>query len=158
MDILLCVLAAICLALGVVGCVAPMLPGPPIAYVAMVLLHFTRSIEFSSTALAVWAGIVIVSSVLDYVIPTIGTRMAGGTKEGRVGCSIGTVVGLFFLPWGLIVGPFVGAAIGELAARRSPGQALRSGLGSLLGFLLGTVLKLAICFYFIYEAIAAIVG
>lgn len=157
MEILLVILGVFCLIAGLLGCILPMLPGPPVAYAALLLLHFTDRVQFSMTQLLVWLGVVIVVQVLDYFIPLIGSRYAGGTKWGSWGCLIGTVAGLFFSPWGLILGPFLGAVIGELLGDKDLKYALKSGLGSLLGFLFGTVVKLVVCGYFIWEFVRALV-
>jgi len=97
----------------------------------------------------------LLTIILDYVIPALGAKYVGGSKWGAWGCTIGTLLGMFFMPWGLLAGPFLGAVVGELMAGRKSGEAIRSGLGSLLGFLFGTVLKIVVCFYFIYSAIVA---
>ena len=93
--------------------------------------------------------------VLDYVIPMLGTKYAGGTKWGNWGCVIGTVAGQFFPPWGIVLGPFFGAVLGELVGDKNLKDALRSGVGSLVGFLFGTVIKLMLCGYFVWQFIAA---
>ena len=92
---------------------------------------------------------VIIAQIIDYFIPVLGSKYSGGTKCGSWGAFIGSVIGLFFLPWGLILGPFLGAMVGELFGDADIKSALRSGAGALLGFLLGTVMKLALCMYFI---------
>ncbi len=147
MDLILIILGIIALLIGLVGCVLPMLPGPPVAYVAMLLLHFTSKVQFSVRELLIWLALVVVVQVLDFVVPMLGAKYSGGTKWGKRGCLIGTIVGLFFMPWGIIVGPFLGALIGELLAGRSGSDALRSGFGSLMGFLFGTVVKVVLCVY-----------
>lgn len=154
MEVLLIICSIICLVVGLIGCVAPMLPGTPLAYVGILLLHFTDKVEFSVAQLIVGGALVLLTIILDYIVPALGAKYAGGSKWGAWGCTIGTLIGMFFLPWGLLVGPFLGAVVGELLADRNAGEAIRSGLGSLLGFLFGTVLKLVVCFYFIYLAIA----
>lgn len=155
MDILLIILGVICLITAILGTVLPVLPGPPIAYVGMILFHFTDRIQFTPTQLIVWAVLVVLVQVLDYVIPMLGSKYAGGTKWGSWGCVIGTVVGLFFSPWGIVLGPFLGAVAGELLGDKDLKYALKSGLGSLLGFLFGTIVKLMLCGYFIWQFIAA---
>ena len=55
-----------------------------------------------------------------------------------------TFAGLFFMPWGLILGPFVGAFVGEIIGKSNVRGALKSGLGSLTGFLCGTFFKVAV--------------
>lgn len=77
-------------------------------------------------------------------------------KIKRVYHFIGTIIGLFFPPWGITLGPLLGAVTGELLGDKELKYALKSGLGSLSGFLLGTILKFILCGYFIYQFIAAI--
>ncbi len=151
MDILLIVLGVICLILGLVGCILPMLPGPPVAYGGLILLHLTNYTQLSTTELIVCLILVIIVQVLDYIIPMLGTKYTGGGgKWANRGTLIGTLIGMFFLPWGIIIGPFVGAFIGATKDGADNTQALKSGLGSLIGFLLGTVLKFVVCGYFIW--------
>ena len=132
MDILLIIIGVICLIVAMLGCVLPLLPGPPLAYVGMLLFHFTDRLQFTPVQLVVWAVLVILVQVV-----------------------IGTVAGLFFPPWGIVLGPFLGAVIGELVGDKKLKDALRSGFGSLVGFLFGTVIKLMLCGYFVWQFIAA---
>ena len=149
-DIILIILGILCLLVGLTGCILPALPGPPLSYAALLLLHFTDKVQFSTTQLVVWLIVVVVIQVLDYCVPLLGSKYTGGTRWGTRGCMAGTLVGLFFMPWGIILGPFLGAFIGELLGGSDKKLALKSGIGSLIGFLLGTVLKCAVCGYFIY--------
>jgi uncharacterized protein YqgC (DUF456 family) len=57
---------------------------------------------------------------------------------------LGSVAGLFFMPIGLFVGPFVGALAGEYWHGRQLQQATKVGLGTWLGIVLGTAAKLAL--------------
>ncbi len=156
MDIVLLVIGAICLLFGLSGCVLPMIPGPPLAYVGLLLAHATDKVQFSATQLWVWLLLVVVVQLLDYVTPLLGSKYSGGSKWGNWGCVVGTIVGLFFLPWGIIVGPFAGAVIGELLGDKELRQALKSGVGSLIGFLFGTVVKLLLCGYFCYQFVVGL--
>ena len=170
MDVILIILGAICLLLGLIGCVAPVLPGVPLSYLGLLLLHWTDRAQLSWQFLTIWAVVVIVIQVLDYFIPAWGTKKFGGSKYGIWGSTIGLFVGLFMGPWGIIVGPFVGAVLGELLYfNRHPqdrieqsentnfNRALRAGFGSFIGLLTGTILKLICCgmmvFYFVKELI-----
>ncbi len=155
-DILLIVLGILCLLVGLVGCILPALPGPPLAYGGMLLLHFTDRVQFTATELMVWLVLVVIVQVLDYVVPMLGAKYSGGSRWGERGCLVGTILGLFFMPWGIILGPFLGAVVGELLGGRETGEALKSGLGSLLGFLLGTVVKCVLCGYFIWQFVSAL--
>lgn len=149
MDIALIILGIICLIIGLAGCILPMLPGPPVAYAGLILLHLTDGVSLSTTELLVGLLIVVVVQVLDYIIPMLGTKYSGGGgKWANRGTLIGTLLGMFFLPWGIIIGPFVGAFMGATKDGMDNTQALKAGFGSLLGFLFGTVLKFVVCGYF----------
>lgn len=156
-EYLLYALSAICMLAGLAGCILPMLPGPPLAWLGMLLLHFTDRVDFSVTELVVSALVVIATLVLDYFTPMIGAKKFGGGKYGNRGCVIGTIVGMFFLPLGLILGPFLGAVIGELIAGKPFRAALKAGFGSFVGFLFGTLIKLAVCLYFIIRFIMVMI-
>lgn len=153
MDILLIILGILCLLTGLAGCFLPIIPGPPVAYAGLLLLHFTGKAHFSTTELLIWLAIVVIMQVLDYFVPMLGSKYSGGSRWGTRGCLAGTIIGLFFMPWGIILGPFLGAFIGELLGGRQTKQALKSGLGSLLGFLFGTILKCIVVGYFIWQFI-----
>ena len=158
MDILLIIIGSICLLAGLIGCIVPMLPGPPIAYMALVLLHFTDKVQFTITQLFLWLLLVVAIQELDYFIPMSGVKRCGGTSWGNWGCIIGTFAGLFlFPPWGVIIGPFAGAFIGELLGGKETHHALKAGFGAFVGFLMGTVLKVAVCGWFIFCFISALV-
>lgn len=51
MDILLIILGAICMIIGLAGCILPMIPGPPVAYAGLLLLHFTEKAQFTTAQL-----------------------------------------------------------------------------------------------------------
>lgn len=147
MTILLIILGVICILVGLLGCVIPVLPGPPLSYLGLLLLHITDKYDLSPTLLWILLAAVIVVTILDYVIPMWGSKYFGASKWGTRGSFVGTIIGLFFLPWGIIVGPFLGAFIGEKLGKRDTGQAVVSGIGSVLGFLFGTALKCVLCGY-----------
>ena len=156
MDMIFIILSLLCLFAGLLGCVLPALPGPPTSYIGLLLLHFTDKVQFTTTQLLVWLGIVGIIQILDYFIPMLGAKYSDGSKWGSWGAFIGSILGVFFLPWGLLAGPFLGAVMGELLGDRSLQQALKSGIGSLLGFLFGTILKLVLCTYFIVQFFTAL--
>lgn len=155
MEYILITLGIICMVVGVLGCIVPMIPGPPIAYLGMLCFQLTEMYTFTTGALITWGVVVALSVVLDYIIPIIGTKFFGGSKWGSWGCVIGTFVGLVAGPVGVVVGPFIGALVGELMGKKPFDEALKSAFGSFIGFLFGTLMKIAICAYFIYVLIVA---
>lgn len=157
LDTLLIIMGILCLLFGLAGCLIPALPGPPVAYAGLLLLHFTDKVQYSATQLLSWLIVVIIVQTLDYFIPMLGSKYSGGSRWGTRGCLVGTVAGLFFMPWGILLGPFLGAFVGELLGGRETRQALKSGLGSLLGFLFGTMLKCILCGYFVWKFVSALI-
>lgn len=144
MEIIVYSLAVILLILGVIGCVAPILPGPILAYAALFCLIPTDDCPSMAT-FVVFGILTIVVTIADSVIPAIGAKKFDCSRWGTWGCFIGTIIGVFFFPVGLVAGPFLGAFVGELIAGKSAQAAVRGGIGALLGFLAGTFLKLAVC-------------
>lgn len=160
MDYLLIGLGILFMISGILGCVLPIIPGPPLSYIGLILLHFTSKFQYSTKFLVTWAIITAVVYALDFLIPAWGTKKFGGSKRGVWGSIIGLLIGLFFAPFGLIsiiIGPFLGAVIGELTAGKESGVALKSGFGSFMGFLAGTLLKLIasgiMTWYFVTEMV-----
>ena len=157
MDALLIFLGVLCIIAGIIGSVLPVLPGIPLSYGGILLLHFTEKIQFSVEFLIFWAIIVIAVSLLDYYIPIWGTKKFGGSKLGVWGCAIGMVVGIFLGPWGIIIGPFAGAVIGELTGGKQSTAALKAGFGSFLGFIAGVATKLVVGGFLLFYAIKEII-
>ena len=146
MDTLLSILAVVCGLTGVAGCFLPVLPGPPVAYLGLLLVHWTDYAQFSGEYLALWA-----------VLTAWITGRLGGSRQATRGAAIGTVAGLFFMPWGLVLGPFAGAFIGEMLHDRTDNvRAFRVAFGSFLAFVLGTGLKLVVSLLMTFAIVKAV--
>ena len=156
MDVVLMILAGLCMLVGIAGCIIPGLPGMPIAYAGLWLAQITDRVDFSWQMLLIWGIITIVLQVLDFVIPAIGTKTFGGTKYGVWGSTIGVFVGLFFGVFGVILGPLVGAIVGEMLGGKALNESLKAGWGSFLGIFFGTVIKLICCGLMLIALIQAI--
>lgn len=154
MELLLHILGFVCLLVGLAGAVLP-LPGPPLSFVGILLLHFTDKIEFSSTFLYSWGLITLLSVIVDYYAPIFTAKKIGGSTWGTWGATIGMLVGLFLGPMGLFLGAFVGALGGELLQGTDSSRAFKIALGTFLGFAAGIALKLCICLYLLGAAIGA---
>ena len=154
MDELLILLGFICIIAGIVGCILPVLPGPALSYAGLVLLQFSSGHPFSIRFLVIYAILTTGMAVLDYVIPIYGTKKLEGSKYGIWGSGIGLLAGIIFMfPVGIIIGPMLGAFIGELFSGKKTRQAFKPALGSFLGFLAGTMIKfmlsLSMAYYFV---------
>lgn len=157
MDLLLLILAFLCLIIGFLGALLP-LPGPPLSFSGLLLLEFSTYADFSSTLLWSLGILTAVVTVVDYYIPIWGLKKFGGSKMGMWGSMIGLLVGMFLGPWGIFIGAFVGGLLGELVAGRDSATATRAAFGSFIGFLFGIVLKVALCGAMIWYAVVAVVN
>ena len=152
MDYFLLILAILLIISGLVGCLLPILPGPPLSFLGLLVIHFTRFAHFTTGFLLFTAAVAIIVTILDYVVPIWGTKKFGGSKVGMWGAGIGMILGMIFLgPIGLILGPLLGAIIGESMKGANSNNALKAGIGAFLGFILGVGLKLAASFYMTYH-------
>ncbi|MBR1877806.1 MAG: DUF456 family protein [Paludibacteraceae bacterium] len=156
MEIFLLILAFVCMVVGIIGCIVPGLPGTPIAYLGLWIAQATERVDFSWQVLLIWGIVTVVVTILDYVVPALGTKRYGGTSYGVWGSTIGVLAGLFAGPWGVIIGPLAGAVIGELLGGKEAREALRAGWGSFVGLLFGTILKLICCGLMTVELIKVI--
>lgn len=151
MDILLIIVGLILILAGIIGCVIPGVPGPPLAYIALLLQVFRTENPFTTKFLLIWAGITMIVSVLDYAVPALGTKKFGGSRRGVWGSVIGLFAGIFFFPpAGIILGPFLGAFLGELTGGKETMAALKAGMGSFIGFITGVILKLVVTGFMAY--------
>ena len=147
MDTLLLVLGFVCMIIGILGSFLPVLPGPPISWVGLLLLYFTSAVEMNYWVLGITLFVAVVVAILDYVIPAKGTKRFGGSSYGVWGTNIGLIVGILApIPLGFIIGPFVGAFVGELIYNsKDHKRALKAATGSFIGFLASTFMKFVVC-------------
>lgn len=155
----LLLISGICLMiLGIIGCLVPVLPGPPFSFIGLILLHLSRFGQFTSSTLITLGAIAVIVTILDYVVPIWGTKKFGGSKYGMRGATVGLIIGLFLGPAGIILGSLIGAFVGEMIYRDDFRYAIKAGFGSLIGFLAGIGLKLTasfiMTFYFLKEWIS----
>lgn len=145
MDIFLSILAIICVVCGVLGCIVPVLPGPPIAYVGILLAHWTKYADFSTEFLLTWGAVTVIVTILDYFLPAYMTKWFGGSKKATTGATIGIFLGMLVMPWGIILGPFLGALVGEwINNKQLDSRSFKAAMGSFFAFIFGTGAKLAV--------------
>ncbi|SEU19881.1 DUF456 domain-containing protein [Paenibacillus sp. NFR01] len=144
MAILGWVLIIALFAVGLAGAVYPILPGALAIYLAFFVYGWFFSFDpFGAWFWIIQTLIVVVLFVADYVVGAWGVKKFGGSRASVIGSTIGIIFGPFVIPaFGLILGPFIGAFVGELIAGANPGKALKVSFGSLLGLFTSTVVKL----------------
>ncbi len=156
LTILLVILVVILALVGVMGAIIPAIPGPPISWVAMLLIFYAGDGVVTTSILLWMLGLTIVTTILDYVAPALLTKIGGGSKAATTGATIGTIAGLFFAPWGLLLGPLVGAFLGEYITDARLGKSIKIATLSFLSFLLTTGMKLVACLWMTYYIVLAI--
>lgn len=159
MDIVLVIFAFLLLLSGLIGSIIPVLPGPPLSFVGLLLLQWSRYGDFSVSFLWIAGVITLIVTVADYFLPAWMARKFGGSRWATAGALLGLLAGLFFFPpFGFIMGSFLGALGGELIHNRTDSaKALKVALGAFLAFLFGTGIKLIISVAMMYYAITAII-
>lgn len=147
MDIVLFIIGFLLMIIGILGSLLPVLPGPPLSWIGLLLLYMTKAVPNNWWVISITLLIAILIVVLDYVIPAVGTKKFGGTKYGMIGTSIGLIVS-FFVPifglFGIVIWPFIGALVGELIHNSNSSKAMKAAFGSFIGFLVGTFLKFVV--------------
>lgn len=142
MDYTLIYLASIVLlVLGILGTFLPILPGLLLSLCGLLIYKFGTNADLSMAYIWIFSALTAVSIVLNYVIPAKTTRKYGGTRWGSVGSVVGTLAGMFFipLPFGFLIGMFLGVFIGELLHDASDKKkAWNSTKGAFIGFIYGT--------------------
>lgn len=161
LEIILIVIGFIILILGMLGCILPVIPGPPLSYLAIIILSFAKNWEpFSTQFLIIMAIITVLVTLVDYFVPILGAKRYGATRAGIWGSVAGLLIGTFaFPPFGMFIGAFLGALIGEFLVGRTQKEALRASWGVFWGTMLGLGLKLmvsgVITYYYVYALIKA---
>ena len=158
LSILMTLLGALLVVVGFIGCVIPAIPGPILAYVAMILISIPGGWALIPVWLLVLLGAgAIVATVLDNIMPALSSKKAGAGKAGVWGSILGMIAGSFFTPIGTIIGAFVGALLGEMIFNRENQKPLKAALGVFKGTMLGILIKLVvtgiIALYFVTGAI-----
>jgi len=147
MELALYLLAAALIAGGLVGAIAPMLPGIPMVFGGIWLAAAVDGYRHVGLWWLLGIGTLgAVGIAVDFVAGTLGAKRVGASRRALWGAALGTLVGMFFGIPGLLLGPFIGALLGELASGNSPLRAAHVGAATWLGLLLGTLVKLVISF------------
>jgi uncharacterized protein YqgC (DUF456 family) len=139
------ILAITLMLVGLAGIVLPALPGVPLLFAGMVVAAAIDDFQrIGWITLSILGALTVIAFVVDLLAGALGAKRVGASGRAVWGAAIGTIVGLFFGIAGLLLGPFVGAVVGELSAHGRLDQAGRVGVATWVGLILGTVVKLAL--------------
>ena len=154
MDIFLISVGILFIIIGIIGSIVPILPGPPIAYGGLLIVQLSSKHPFSVGFLLIFGVLAILSAIIDNVLPIYATKKFNGSKKGVWGSAAGLILGLFvFPPFGIILGPIIGAFVGEMINGKPAKQSLKPAIGSFIGFLssifLRLILSIIMAYYFV---------
>ncbi len=143
-------IAAILVLAGVLGTVLPVLPGALLVFAGLFLAAWAQDFtRVGVWGLAIIGALMAVSFAVDFIASMLGAKRVGASPKALIGAAVGGLAGLFFGLPGILLGPFIGAVLGELIARGGFAQAARVGVGTWLGLLVAAVAKLVIAFLMI---------
>ncbi len=146
-TVLISIAAVVLVMLGFVGTVLPVLPGPALILGGLVLLAWADGfVRVGGGIITILAVLTVGTYAVDLTATGFGAKRVGASRRAIVGAVIGTMVGIFFGLSGLILGPFLGAVVGEYTVWRNFKQAGRVGFGAWIGMVVGTAAKLALVF------------
>ena len=156
MDVLLWTIAIVLIVIGFVGILLPALPGTVLIFTGLLIGAWADGFTRVGVPMLVIIGVIGTASyAVDFVAAALGTKHLGASRRAMAGAAIGTVLGLFLGLPGIIVGPFLGAVVGELTVDRDLRRAGRAGLAAWIGFAIGTAVKVGIAFLMVGLFLAA---
>lgn len=156
----LAITAVILAILGIIGGILPVIPGPPLSWVALLCAHFAASADdkFSTTALIVWFVLAAVITVMDYLLPGYFAKLTGGHRGAQRGALAGLLIGIIFTPIGMVLGCFLGAFLGELLVERQDvARSLSAAVGAFIAFILTTGIKVIYSVVVLWQVIKHLV-
>lgn len=140
-------LAAALVLVGIAGTILPALPGVPLVFAGMLVAAWAGDFALIGwPTLTVLGVLTVLALIVDFMASVLGARRVGASGWALFGAAAGTLVGVFFGLPGLLLGPFLGALIGELIAGGTLRRSTAVGIGAWLGFVFGTLAKIALCF------------
>ncbi len=145
-------ISLILIILGVSGSIIPFIPGPPLAYIALIILQIgLEPPPFSISFLIIFGILTLISSTIDNILPILGAQLYGASKYGIWGAIIGMIIGtIFFPPLGMIIGILIGAVTGELIAGKHYSKALTAGFASFVASIIVIILRFSVCMMMAY--------
>ena len=151
MDLLLLIVSLLLCLIGIVGSFLPIIPGPVTSWLGILLLNLTSAVEFNLNFVLITFTVAVSVGILDYIIPILGVKKLGGSRSGQIGTTVGLIVALVILgPIGIIIGPFMGALLGEMSTNKSFQDSLNPAFGSFIGVIAGSVIKFLISLSFLF--------
>ena len=144
-SLILWIIGTILTVTGLSGLLLPIVPGAPLLFMGLLFGAWAEDFSYIGVwTLLLLAIMAALTYVVEFAASILGVKKYGGSNRAMIGAALGGFVGLFMGIPGILVGPFVGAVIGELSLQRRLDEASRAGFGTVVGLALGVAGKLAI--------------
>ena len=152
MDIFLLTISFIIMIVGIIGSVIPVLPGPLSSWLGLFIFSNISKVEVSNNLLFITLIVALIIFILDYILPIYTSKKFGASKYGIIGASVGTVIGLFFPPLGIVFGSIIGAISGEMLLNKNIKKSINAATGVFLGLLVSGFTKalISLVFFVVY--------
>jgi uncharacterized protein YqgC (DUF456 family) len=145
LDNLLIIISFLLSIAGVIGCIVPGIPGPPLNFAAIILMKIAYPDQVSWIVLIFFGIITLAVTILDYAIPILGGKLFKASRSGIIGSTIGMLIGIFiFPPFGIFIGLVVGAIVGEIISGKTKIQAAKTGAGFFVLSIFAMIIKLGV--------------
>ncbi len=143
MDQTLLLTGAIMLA-GLVGCVAPVLPGPPLVWLGALFYGWQTDWQrIGPVFLAVTLVLALLGGSADLWMGFLGAKKGGASFGSQIAALFGGIIGfLIFSVPGLLLGSVAAIALVEWRKHRDWNAVVRAGGGYLAGYLLAMVVEI----------------
>ncbi|MDP9316169.1 MAG: DUF456 domain-containing protein [Chloroflexota bacterium] len=150
--------AIIIMAVGVVGSVLPLIPGPPIVWLGALYYGWrTGWVEVGWPSLTLLLVLAIIGGTADLWMGYLGASKGGASGWATLASMIGGIVGLLVLSLpGAIIGSVGAIVLVEYGRHRDWRKVARASGGYLVGSLLATVVQVIICLVMIGVFAAAV--
>ncbi|MGE5371125.1 MAG: DUF456 domain-containing protein [Solirubrobacterales bacterium] len=135
--------------IGIAGSILPVLPGIPLIFLTILGYGWYEGFhEISVKFIAIMGILTVLSVMVDYAAGYLGAKKAGSSRAGQVGALVGVVAGMLLVPilgpLGILIGPWLGAFVGEYMVLQDTAQAARVGTWTMVGVIAGSFFKVVL--------------
>ena len=143
------------LACGPFGAFVPVVPGSVLPVAGALIHKLILPQCLSWWTIGALVVLMVLERAVDFIGTLLGARWAGATRWGLFGAVAGGIIGLFFVPFGLILGPVIGAFVAEIIfARRGVEDSAKAGVGAGVGYGVSLVARLGLALLMIVFVLA----
>ena len=80
MELFIIIIASLFMLIGFMGAIIPIIPGPIISYIGLLLIYFFTELSFSMNEILLYTILTIIVFFSDYLLQFIGVKKFGGNS------------------------------------------------------------------------------